>query len=205
MKKWMTALALLLTLTGCSAFGPASLDSSRDLRTSVCRWKLVAETDYESTAAGGGKSSSYSCFMGHATIYRYTLGRQDWAVGTPAFDEALKAAAAEAMGNYRKAGVTAAAYVIGDGDTGDAEIKGRRFKGYRFDLTKGPGSGVASYLLMTVENGELLKYRVTFITPRSNGQAQILLMLVKASLPDLPAAALAPAQAAVAPAPTLQP
>lgn len=205
MKKWMTALALLLTLSGCSVLGPASLDASRDIRAGVCRWKFTGETDFESKAPGAGKGSSYDCLLGHATIYRYTLGRQDWAVGTPAFDEALKAAAAEALGNYRSKGVTVAAHAIGAGDTGIAEIKGRKFKGYRFDVSQGNSAGIASYLLMTVENGELLKYRVTFTLPQSKGQAQVLLMLVKASLPDLPAPVTAPATAPTPPPATPAP
>lgn len=188
MKQWIAALGLLLTLTACS-IGPRSVDASRDIDAGLCNWKFAGETNFEEKAPGAGTASSYNCYLGgHATLYRYTLGKHDWTVDATDFDPLARATVADVLKHYKGENATVNALTLGKDGSGHITLQGREFRGYRFDVTKAGGQRATSYLLLTAHDGGLLKYRVTFAGTNADLYARILQMLVTRSLPATTAA-----------------
>lgn len=170
MKRYIASLAAALFfstwLAGCAATAPPAM-TAPDATTSTppraeVTWRLTAMHDFESRSPGLGNSQRYDSAVGWADVYRYGLGRRNWAMGIA--DAAFEAHFRATIDEVRMVAQTGGYTELRIGPTRDVRIGGLDFRTVSFQMRR-QGRPHESRTFLTGLKGELLKYRLSFPLP----------------------------------------
>ena len=121
-------------------------------------WLLVRKESSEETSPGLGEMHRYTTQSGWADVFIYDAGNKNWSEGIAdtRFSNHFNSVLAEvrlyeAQGAYRHVKML---------ESGDLDIEDQRFRYQVMEYLYGD-EPVDSVVLLTVRNGELLKYRLT--------------------------------------------
>jgi hypothetical protein len=175
-------LTAFVLLCGC-ATKSVSIDPSQDIDAGVCKWAFTGSMNYEATSKGQGTAKSYKCTLGSATIYRYTADRSGW---TDSKDDLLAMVRMNHPGivqSYKNNGVTAEAAVLAAKNGQFYVINGKSVAAVRYDLRDAKGNKSTSYLFLTADAGEILKYRISYADYNKDFTTDVSLALLLKSIP----------------------
>ncbi|MEJ8821986.1 hypothetical protein WKW80_08040 [Variovorax humicola] len=158
-------------LAGCTTTAPLAPDAATTAPTSPVpsirppagvAWQPAGSHDYEPQRPGLGSSQRFESAVGWVDVYRYGMGRSNWAMGVadPAFDAQFRSTISEVRqlaqaGQYTELKV---------GPTRDLRIAGLVFRTVSYQFRR-QGRPHESRTFMTGLQGQLLKYRMTFPSP----------------------------------------
>lgn len=171
-----------LLLSGC-ATKTASIDPAQDIDAGVCNWAFTGSADFEATSKGQGSAKSYKCHLGSATIYRYTAGRSDWTDGKDDLLTMIKMNHSGIAQGYKNNGITSEAFVLTAQNGQHYLINGKNVAAMRYDLRDAKGNKSTSFLFLTADAGEILKYRITFADYNKDFLTSVSLALLRQSVP----------------------
>jgi len=143
-------------------------------------WDYLGAHNYETQYPGLGVSHRFQSDIGWVDVYIYGLNRSDWADGvrdpqfSQHFDSALREIRmAERAGRYQDLKL---------GKVEDVEIGGKTYRHVAMRLlTK--GKPIESHLYLTADNGELLKFRMSFFAPVPSNLDAVIRAFVERHVP----------------------
>ncbi|HEX7863671.1 MAG TPA: hypothetical protein VF555_01910 [Variovorax sp.] len=149
--------------TGATSSGAEPATESAPAAPTGVQWRYINSKSYEALNAGLGNSHRFESSVGWIDVYVYDMKR-NWQPGIsdPQFDEHFKSTIAEVQ-RATSQGVYASARI---GPTRDVRIEGLTFRSISFRLVHArDGKAYDSFTYLTVRNGKLLKYRMSFNAP----------------------------------------